>query len=293
MKIIFFGNTKYSKIGARIIHSSYPISLVITKKLMPNPVKQMADELNLPIIETNQLDEAVIEKIKQLNPDFLVVEDFGLILPPELLEIPKYAALNIHHSLLPKYRGPSPAQAAILNGDSVSGVTVIKMTPEVDAGDILAQEEYELTPDETTDSLLTKLNEIGGQVLDSVIEQYLENSIRPTPQDPKQVTYTEAFTKISGFIDIKNLPSPEILDRMIRAYYPWPGVWTKWSPSRHPESPICHPERLARFTRKARQAKDFKIVKFYPEGKIQMEGKKIIPLQDFLNGYPDFPLKKL
>lgn len=233
---------------------------------MPNPVKQLADELGLPIVETNQLDEVVVEKIKQLNPDFLVVEDFGLILPPELLEIPKYAALNIHHSLLPKYRGPSPAPAAILNGDPVSGVTVIKMTKEVDAGDILAQKEYELTPGETTDSLLTKLNEIGGQLLVSVIEQYLESSIRPIPQNPKQVTYTETFTKIRGFIDIKSFPSPEVLDRMVRAYYPWPGVWTKW---------------------------ENRIVKFYPEGKIQMEGKKVIPLSDFLNGYPDFPLKKL
>lgn len=274
--IIFFGNTKYSTIGARIIHSSYPLSLIVTKKLTSNPVKQMTDELGIPVIETNQLDEIIMDQIKKIEPDFLVVEDFGLILPTKLLEIPKYAPLNIHHSLLPQYRGPSPAPAAILNGDKISGVTVIKMTQEVDAGDILAQQEYELTPEETTDSLLNKLNEIGGKLLVLVIKQYLENSIQSTPQDPKKANYTKQFTKEDGYFDIDNPPFPEVLDKMIRAYHPWPGVWTRWSPSA-----------------KATEDKNKKIVKFLPEGLMQMEGKKAIPLKDFLNGYPDFPIKNI
>lgn len=266
LSIIFFGNTKYSEIGARIINTSFTLSLVITKKLAFNPVKQMAYELNIPTIETNQLDEASIDEIRKKEPDFLVVEDFGLILPSELLKIPKIAPLNIHHSLLPKYRGPSPAPAAILNGDETSGVTVIKMTEEVDAGGILAQQEYKLTSQETTDSLLTKLNEIGGNLLVTVIKQYLENSTKLIQQDTKKATYTKQFTKEDGYFDINNPPPPETLDKMIRAYYPWPGVWTKWNN---------------------------KIVKFLPEGLLQMEGKKAIPLRDFLNGYSDFPIKTL
>lgn len=266
LSIIFFGNTKYSEIGARIIHTSYPLSLIITKKLTFNPVKQMAEQSGIPVVETDQLDAAAIDQIKKTNPDFLVVEDFGLILPSKLLKIPKYASLNIHHSLLPKYRGPSPAPAAILSGEKISGVTVIKMTEEVDAGDILAQKEYQLSPEETTDSLLTKLNEVGAQLLVSVINQYLENSIRPIPQNPKKTTYTKHFTKEDGYFDINTPPSPEVLDRMIRAYYPWPGTWTRWSG---------------------------KIVKFLPGEIMQMEGKKAIPLKDFLNGYSDFPIKTL
>lgn len=270
MTIIFFGNTKYSTIGLKIIHSIYPISLVVT--IPDSPVKQVAGQLNIPVLETDRLDQDIINeqvlsfgnKIAQLNPDFLIVEDYGLILPKQLLDLPKYAPLNIHHSLLPKYRGPSPAPTAILREEKISGVTIIKMNEKVDAGDILAQQKYTLSKDETTDSLLTKLNEMGGQLMISVIKQYLEGSIKPIPQDPKKATYTKHFTRQDGYVDINTPPESEILDRMIRAYYPWPGVWTKWKN---------------------------KIVKFLPGGLMQMEGKKAISYKDFLNGYPDFPMK--
>lgn len=266
MIIVFFGNTKYSTIGLKIVNKTYPISLIITKKLSFNTVKQLAQKLNIPVIETNQLDDRVTSQIEKLSPDFFVVEDFGLILPKELLSLPKYAPLNIHHSLLPKYRGPSPAPSAILKGEKVSGVTIIKMSDEVDTGDILAQKEYTLTPDETTDSLLTKLNKVGGQLMIDVIKQYLEGTEKPTSQEKSPTPYTLHFTKQDGYFDINKPPSAEILDRMIRAYYPWPGVWTRWNN---------------------------KIVKFLPGGLLQMEGKKPISFNDFLNGYPDFPLKDL
>ena len=266
MKIIFFGNTKYSTIGLRIVNKVYPISLAVT--IPKSPVKNLADELKIPVVETSKLDEAVLEKIEQMNTDFLIVEDYGLILPKMLLDLPKYASLNIHHSLLPKLRGPSPAPSAILAGDKVSGVTIIKMSEEIDAGDILAQQEYELAPDETTDSLLTKLNEMGGDLMVKVIQQYLKCLAKPTPQDNLKATYTKHFTREDGYFDIENPPSFEALDRMIRAYHPWPGVWCKWKMDNG----------------------QLKIIKFLPQGKIQMEGKKAISYQDFLNGYPDFPL---
>ena len=260
--IIFFGNTKYSTIGLKIINSVYPISLIVT---IPNsPIKQLANQLNIPSIETTHLDESIINQIAKLKPDFLIAEDYGLILPRKLLEIPRISPLNIHHSLLPKYRGPSPAPTAILAGETVSGVTVISMTEEVDSGEILAQQELTLSKDETTDSLLTKLNEMGGQLCISVIKQYLEDSVSPIPQNPKDASFTKHFKRLDGYFDINNPPKSEILDRMIRAYYPWPGVWTRWKN---------------------------KIVKFLPGGSLQMEGKKAIPFKDFLNGYPDFPLK--
>lgn len=263
MTIIFFGNTKYSKLGLKIVQPIYPISLIIT---IPNsPVFSMAKQLNIDLIETNKLDQITIDKIAKYKPDFLIVEDYGLILPKNLLTLPKYAPLNMHHSLLPKYRGPSPVPSTILAGDKISGVTIIKMSEEVDSGDILAQQEYELTPKETTDTLLTKLNELGGQLLLKVIKQYLEGSINPIPQDHSQATYTKHFNRENGYFDINNPPDPQKLDRKIRAYHPWPGVWTKWKG---------------------------KIVKFLPGGLLQMEGKKPIPFKDFLNGYPDFPISK-
>lgn len=264
MTIVFFGNTKYSIIGLKIIHSTYPISLVVT--IPDSPVEHPAKQLNIPVLKTTKLDEDLINNVAQLKPDFLIVEDYGLILPKKLLDLPKYAPLNIHHSLLPKYRGPSPAPAAILAGESVSGVTIIKMDKEVDSGDILAQEKYPLSKNETTDSLLTVLNETGGQLMISVIKQYLEDSIKPIAQNSKEANYTKHFTRQDGYFDINTPPEPEILDRMIRAYHPWPGVWTRWNN---------------------------RIVKFLPGGILQMAGKKPISFKDFLNGYPNFPIKVL
>ncbi len=273
--IIFFGNTKYSTLGARIIHQKYPLYLVVTipekivgrkKELTSSPVKILSQELNIPVIEADVLNSAIITQISKLRPDFIIVEDYGLILPKELLALPKFAPLNIHHSLLPKYRGPSPAPSAILAGDKVSGVTIIKMTEQVDAGDILAQVTYILEPDETTDSLLTKLNTLGGALMNGVIEQFLEGLSQPIKQDVNKVSYTKRFTKQDGYFDINNPPSKKILDRMIRAYFPWPNVWTRWNN---------------------------KIVKFYPEGFVQLEGKNKVELHEFLNGYKDFPIHKL
>lgn len=221
-------------------------------------------------METDKLDQPVLEKISSLKPDFLIVEDYGLILPEHLLAIPKYAALNIHHSLLPKYRGPSPAPTAILNGDKVSGVSIIKMTEKVDAGPILAQQEYTLKENETTESLLTKLNQLGGELLIKILPDLVEGGIVPKEQDNAIASYCNRITKQDGYFEIDNPPSPEILDRMIRAYYPWPTVWTLFRQGSKGQA---------------------KIVKFLPGGKVQMEGKKPINFKDFLNGYPSFPLR--
>ena len=263
--IIFFGNTKYSIIGAKIIHSVFPFTLFVTKSI-DNPVKDLSLNLKIPYLEFDKLDEKAVAEIKDFEPDFLIVEDYGLIMPQSLLDIPKIAPINIHHSLLPKYRGASPAPFVILKGEKESGVTVMKMVLEVDAGDILAQEKYTLAENETTDSLRTKLNHTGGNLAVKVIEQFLDGTISPIKQDHSQASFTKRFKKEDGFFDINNPPAPEILDRMIRAYYPWPGVWTKWNG---------------------------KIIKFYPNNMVQMEGKKVISLKDFLNGYPTFPLKIL
>jgi len=293
LKLIFLGNTKYSVIGQRIIHEIYPLSLVVTipdrpssrkKELKPSPVKTFSKENNIPVIETDELDNLVIDKIDKLKPDFLIVEDYGLILPKELLNLAKYASLNIHHSLLPKYRGPSPAPAAILAGEEKSGVTIIKMTEKVDAGDILAQKECELAPNETTDSLLTKLNALGGQLVCQVIRAYLKYMhlhhprgeiktkpgmhpifLPPKPQDESQATYTHRLKKENGFINFENPPNPQTFNRMVRAFYPWPGTWSKV---------------------KVKSGKSITI-KFLPGNLIQPEGKKPMTIKEFLNGYPE------
>ncbi len=265
LKIVFLGNTKYSVISLQKLHQKFPVFAVVTKDITPNYVEDFALKEKILIIKANKLTSEVVAQIEKLQPDFLVVADFGLILPQKLLDLAKVAPLNIHHSLLPKYRGPSPAPFAILAGDKISGVSVIRMIAEVDAGDILGQEKYSFSDDETTDSALTALNKIGGELIVRVIEDFINGKVLTLAQNPKEATYSKMLTKEDGYFPIDNPPLANKLDRMVRAYFPWPGVWTKWNN---------------------------KIVKFLPGGMIQMEGKKPVLLKDFLNGYPDFPITK-
>lgn len=273
LKIVFFGNTTFSAIGAAILHEKIGLHTIVTipdrfgkkNELLPSPTKQFAVNNTIPVIETAKLTPEIIELIKAIQPDFLVVEDYGLILPKGLLAIPKYAPINIHHSLLPKYRGPAPAPSAILHGEKTSGVTVIHMTAEVDAGDIYAQQTYDLNSTETTESLLTVLNTMGGNLAVEVIKQIVNRKAQPKPQDDTQATFTKFMQKSDGYIDAASPPSPQQINRMIRAYYPWPGVWTRL--------PLANGE--------------LRLIKFLPKQRIQMEGKKAMVLKDFYNGYPE------
>lgn len=296
-RIAFFGNTKYSVIDARVLHERFGLILVVTKPdkpsgrkrvPTPNPVKTFAVDNKIPIIEVDKfpkeegptltdgtlrsdlnLVEEILNRVQDDGGlDFIVVADYGVILPKEALELPKIASLNVHHSLLPKYRGTSPAPAAILAGDKKSGVTIIKMNEGVDTGDILAQEESELEPTDTTDTLLIKLNQLGSQLVCQVIENY--SQIEPKPQDEAKATLTARMSKEDGHIDLQNPPDKTTLDRMIRAYWPWPTVWAE----------------LESKSQRATESKRIRI-KFLPNQMIQPEGKKPMSVKEFLNGYPE------
>ena len=231
ISIVFFGNSKYSVIDAEALFKDFGLSAIVTipnrpvnrKEMLVSPVKTFAKENNIPLIEALKLTPDTVEEIKKYEPDFLVVADYGLILPRALLALPKYAALNVHHSLLPKYRGPSPAPAAILSGDKESGVTIITMNEKVDAGNILAQVAYTLASDETTDSLLTKLNTLGAKAVTEVIEQHLTGKVEKKVQDETRAVYTKFMSKTEGKINLTD--SPEINWRKIRAYGKWPGTY--------------------------------------------------------------------
>lgn len=286
-KIVFFGSSKYSPIVAQKLQQEFGIILIVTtpdkpkgreRKLTPNPVSEFAVKNKIAVLATDKLTSETVSKIAAKNPDFLAVADYGLILPGELLALPKYAPLNVHHSMLPKYRGPSPAPSAILAGEKISGVTIIEMTTGVDAGPILTQKEYALDLDETTDSLLTRLNKLGAEILIGAIKDYLDGEEKPLDQEDSQATYTRRFTKEDGRIDLQNPPDSIILGRMIRAFYPWPGVYTKLKMKN---------EKL-------------KIIKFLPNLPtilptyhptdpfiVQPEGKKPMTIREFLNGYPE------
>lgn len=229
-----------------------------------------------PIKDVLSQHFTLVDSLKEA--DLAVVAAYGKILTEDELNAPKYGSINVHPSLLPKYRGPSPLQQAILNGDKVSGITIIKMDSEVDHGPIIYQESLELSDSDNFDTLSKKMFLRASEVLPKIITDFIQGKIDLRLQDSTIATYCNRLTRDNGYFDINNPPSPEVLDRMIRAYYPWPGVWTKWNN---------------------------KIVKFLPSSShpeldsgsiqflLQIEGKKVLSLKDFLNGYPDFPLKSI
>ncbi len=231
----------------------------------PDFVQPIKEQLSKHFTLVDSLTEA----------DLAVVAAYGKILSKEELNLPKFGCINVHPSLLPKYRGPSPIQQAILNRDKQTGITIIKIDEEVDHGPIIYQDTLELSDIDNFDTLSKRLFQLSAKVLPKIIEDFTAGEITPVEQNHKEATYCEHLTRESGYFDINNPPSPEVLDKMIRAYFPWPGVWIKWSPSRHPEG--------------AQRPKDLKIIKFLPGGLVQMEGKKAVSKKDFLNGYPNFP----
>lgn len=196
--------------------------------------------------------------------DLIVVASYGKILSAEILKAPKYGAINIHPSSLPKYRGPSPIQTQILDGVKESAVTFIKMDEEVDHGPVLKKIPFEILEDDTFQSLAEKAFILASENVVNVIEGYVNKQIDPVPQDHSQATFTKIIKKEDGFINLDNVPSSEVLGKMIRAYYPWPGVWTK-------------------FKINSRE----KIVKLLPGKMIQVEGKNPMSYADFINGYRD------
>lgn len=275
------GKLNHGEPEQEVIPPVYTIQAVVTQPdkpvgryqtLTPSPVAQVAQKYHIPTLKPEKLDEDFIKNyLALLNADSFILAAYGKLLPEKLLEIPEHGSLNIHPSLLPKYRGPSPIQAAILSGDKVTGVTIIKMDEEMDHGPIITTREIILSEQDTLDTLSKKLFSMGADLLIKIIPDFVAEKVKLVEQNHSQASYTHLIKKEDGYFDVNNPPPPEILDRIIRAYYPWPNAWTKWNN---------------------------KIIKFYPKGVVhpdligvQMEGKKPISLTDFLHGHPDFPYK--
>ncbi len=251
----------------------------------PDFVKPIKDTLAKHFTLVDEVRE--LGSVDSLNEaDLGVIAAYGHILTTSELNAPKYGCINIHPSLLPKYRGASPIQETILHGDKTTGISIIKMDEEVDHGPIIYTSEISLSGQDTFDNLSKKMFGQAATILPQIIEDFINGKIKPKEQDHTKATFCERLTRESGYFDIDNPPDPKTLDKMIRAYYPWPGVWTKWvgkivkflpSP-RHPELVSGSKQIDSDF-----RQNDEKFL-------IQMEGKKAVSYKDFLNGYPNFPL---
>ena len=186
-------------------------------------VAQLSAELDQNIFKVEDINSSeVIDQIKKLDPELIVLADFSQIISRELIDIPRYGILNIHPSLLPKYRGPSPVVSTILNGDKKTGVSIIKLSDKIDAGDILSQLEIRIRPRETADQLKNRLAEFGADLLAETVPYYLADEIHPIIQKEEKATNTKKFSKEDGKITNQ---SAEQIDRMVRALNPWPGAY--------------------------------------------------------------------
>lgn len=280
------------KIKAVITETDKPAG----RKLEPNksPVKTFAEEKGLFLLQPEKLDRNFSEKIKELNPDIAVLVAYGKKIPEELLKIPKKGFINVHPSLLPKYRGASPVQTAILNGDKKTGVTIFVLDEKIDRGPILAQKTYEMEGNETTPELKEKLSLLGAEVLIPSAKKYAAGELKPQKQDEGRAILTKQFSREDGKIDFKK--SAEEIERMIRAFHPWPGAWTeiqKIGRIKITKAKILHPKigcaanQTPGHIFKTEQGKmaigcspgSLIVEKLIPQGKKEMSG------EEFLRGY--------
>ena len=276
-KIVFFGSSKFVIPILEVLRKNFDLKLVVTTE---NPKLNLASqgdalrswsvvkfcvENKISYLSVSNLSDPNLKlKIENLKLKIAVLADFGLIIPQQILNVFPMGIINIHPSLLPKYRGPTPVQTAILNGEKIMGVTIIKLDQEVDHGPILAQEEEKILASDTAESLYKRLFKKGANLLLKVLNKYLEGSLKSTPQNHREATFTKPLTRQDGYLDVSNaVTAVTKIDRMIRAYFPWPGTWTELKIKNHELR-----------------------IKLLPNKKIQVSGKKPVSYKDFLNGYP-------
>jgi len=230
------GSPDFALSTLRALHAHYPVVGVVTqpdraagrgRELKPPPVKMLALELDIPVIQPEKLRQPeAMEQLRAWSPDVIVVAAFGQILRQDVLDLPSFGCLNVHASLLPRWRGAAPINAAILHGDEETGITIMKMDAGLDTGPILSQRALRIAPDETAGSLFEKLSMLGADLLLETLPGYLAGEIEPRPQPEEGVTYAGMMKKEEGRLDFSQ--SAMELERKVRAFNPWPGTFFDW-----------------------------------------------------------------
>ncbi|MFH2066602.1 MAG: methionyl-tRNA formyltransferase [Pseudomonadota bacterium] len=239
--IIFFGTPEFAVPALHSLDKSrFKVSLVVTqpdrpkgrgRKMMPSPVKIAAQQLGYEILQPDSIrSDDFHNKIASCSPDYLVVVAFGQFIPDNLLSLPRKYPVNIHPSLLPRYRGPAPIQWAVINGDHETGVTIMVLDSGMDSGDILLAETEKIFLDDTSATLHDRLAEKGAALLVTALEQIETNAIHPVPQDNASVSIAPLLQKTDGRIDWTL--DAEKIEAFIRGMTPWPGAFTFWSDMR-------------------------------------------------------------
>jgi methionyl-tRNA formyltransferase len=231
-RIVYMGSPDFAVPALEALSADCPVVGVVTQPDRPAgrggvlkapAVKGAALRLGLPIIQPEKLHHPeAMEALRTWAPDLIVVAAFGQILRPDVLDLPKYGCLNIHGSLLPRWRGAAPIQACIRAGDRETGITIMKMDPGVDTGPILTRRYIPIAPDETAGTLFAKLAPLGANLLLDTLPRYLSGDLQPQPQSAEGITYAPMLKKEDGRLDFTR--SAVELERQIRAMNPWPGA---------------------------------------------------------------------
>lgn len=300
--IIFFGADQYSAIVLQRLAYQWKLAAVVAPAGAER-IKSAAKNLGFRLIEWEKPPATSIKEIKDIKPDLGIVASFGYLIPAELIKIPRFGILNIHPSLLPLYRGPTPVPSAIISGEKITGATIIKIDEEFDHGPIIAQVKEAIRPDDDSTTLLKRLFSLGAEILNAILPAYLDNRIEPRPQEHSLATYTRRLTRKDGFIPpqellaaIEGKSNPEKIERMIRALYPWPGAWTlinlrgknleKESRKRLKilKAHLEIPQNQQTKTEKDQNGRSKKALAL---DTVQLEGKKPVSWKQFKEGYPD------
>ena len=253
-------------------------------RIEKSDVHQIADKNNIEVFYPSTIDDTVIQQVKSLEPDLIIVIAYGIILPSSFLNIPKYGCINIHVSLLPRWRGAAPIEHALLAGDDVTGISIISVSPKLDAGDILMQESFALDKDINRDELTLNLTNLGKKTLMKTLPLLFENKLIRKKQDESKVTYANKFLSEDRKINFYN--STDDVFNHIRAHGPKPGSWFTYKGER---IKIIKAKKINELGESSTILnKDFMIAckdgAILPEF-IQREGKKVVSLDDFLRGF--------
>ncbi|PAT02120.1 methionyl-tRNA formyltransferase [Candidatus Izimaplasma bacterium ZiA1] len=302
MKIVFMGTPDFSVPILKKVNEIYGVDLVVTqpdkivgrkKVITSSPVKNMAKELGIEVFQPIKIRKDY-QRILDVKPDIIITAAYGQIIPKVLLDTPKYKAINVHGSLLPKHRGGAPIQRSLMNGDEYTGITIMYMGVKMDAGDIIEQDKLKIESSDTKDSLFEKLSIMGTDLLMKTLPRIFAEEVKPLSQNQDEVTYSNNILREEEKINWGN--NVEVIDRHIRAFYNEPGMFTS-----------IDDRTLKVYQGKIHQCNNFeknhekdangKIIKLFDDGigvkvnngvyiitEVQLVGKKRMNVKDFLNG---------
>jgi len=298
-KIVFMGTPDFAVPTLQALINNHDVTGVVTQPDRPagrkqqvkqSPIKELALDAGIPVFQPKKLRQPeAIAELKQWQADVYVVAAFGQILPQSVLDIPPHGSINIHASLLPRWRGAAPIHAAIRAGDSQTGITIMLMDAGLDTGPMLTQYSVRIEPDETGQSLHDKLAKIGGDLLIDTLPRYLSGEVTPTPQDDSEMTYAPQIKKEEGQIDWSQ--SALQIERLVRAFTPWPGTYTLWNGAQikiHSGIVGQGSAPIGQVIEKNGQIAIGTGADLYYPQEIQLAGKKRMPVNDFVHGSSDF-----